>query len=133
MDVDEEQNIHALSPHLLRSMDSVMKSPTLPEAEVEAQTNGAAGAREDSNDANIPDRPPAFEFALQLVFQMLLSVLRRPTSNPQTIPVCLIDVKSVLDQHLNIPHYRSETLSYFGNSGAKHPVGRSSFHLYCRA
>jgi hypothetical protein len=41
MDVDEEHNVHPLSHHLLRSMDCVMKSPTLPEAEAESQTGGA--------------------------------------------------------------------------------------------
>jgi protein SMG6 len=57
-------------------MDCVMESPTLPKAEAEPQTGGAAGAREDSNGV---DHPPAFKFALQLVFQMLSSVLRHPT------------------------------------------------------
>jgi protein SMG6 len=57
-----------------------MKSPTLPEAEADPQTGGAAGAREDSND--ILNHPPAFKFALQLVFQMLSSVLRHPTRKP---------------------------------------------------
>ena len=74
MDVDEEQ-IHTITPlshHLSRSRDCVMKSPILPEAEAESQTGGAAGAREDSNSDGIPDHPPAFKFALQLVFQMLL-------------------------------------------------------------
>jgi hypothetical protein len=68
MDVDEEHNVHALNPlshHPSRSMDSVMKSPTLPEAEAEPQT-GAPGAHENSN--GIPDHPPSFKFALQLVF-----------------------------------------------------------------
>ena len=69
MDVNEEQ--HPLSPlshHLSRSMDCIMKSPTLPEAEAQPQTGGAAGACEDSNADGIPDHPPAFKFALQLVF-----------------------------------------------------------------
>jgi protein SMG6 len=50
-----------------------MKSPTLPEAEAELQTGGV---HEDSNDDGIPEHPPAFKFAVQLVFQMLSSVLQ---------------------------------------------------------
>ena len=76
MDVDEEQNIHALRPqshHLLRNMDRVMKSPTLPDADADPQTSGAAGAREDSNGDDILDHPLDFKFALQLVFKMLSS------------------------------------------------------------
>jgi protein SMG6 len=83
MDVDEEHHAHHLSPlshHPSRSMDSVMKSPTLPDAE--PQTGDGAGASRDSNGDGIPDHPPAFKFALQLVFQMLSSVLRHPTRKP---------------------------------------------------
>ena len=85
MDVDEENNLHTLTPlshHPSRSRDFVMKSPTLPEPEPESQTGGAARVREDSNSDGIPDHPPAFKFALQLVFQMLSSVLRHPTRKP---------------------------------------------------
>jgi hypothetical protein len=85
MDVDEEHNLHTLTPlghHLSRSRDFVMKSPTLPEAEAKSQTGGAARVREDSNSDGILDHPPAFKFALQLVFQMLSSVLQHPTRKP---------------------------------------------------
>jgi protein SMG6 len=100
MDVDEEQSVHALSPlshHLSRSIDCVMKSPTLPEAEAEPQTSGgAAGTREDSNGDGILDHPPAFKFALQLVFQMLSSVLRHPTRKPSQF------ARSTLNPYLTI-------------------------------
>jgi protein SMG6 len=85
MDVDEEQNVHALSPlspHLSRGMDCVMKSPTLPDSEAEARPLTGAAAREDINGDGILDQPPAFKFALQQVFQMLSSVLRHPTRKP---------------------------------------------------
>jgi protein SMG6 len=85
MDVDEEHNLHTLTPlshHLSRSRDFVMQSPTLPEPEPESQTGGAAKAREDSNSDDIPDHPPAFKFTLLLVFRMLSSVLRHPTRKP---------------------------------------------------
>jgi protein SMG6 len=91
MDVDEEHNVHPLSHHLLRSMDCVMRSPTLPEAEAEPQTGGAP---EDSN--GIPDHPPVFKFALQLVFQMLSSVLRHPTRKPSQF------ARSTLNPYLTI-------------------------------
>ena len=55
--------------------------PTLPEA-AEPQTGGTARAREDTNGDSIHEHPPAFKFALQLVFQMLSSVLRHPTRKP---------------------------------------------------
>ena len=61
-------------------MDSVIKSPILPDAG--PQTSGTAGAGEDSSGDGIPDQPPAFKFALQLAFQMLSSVLRHPTRKP---------------------------------------------------
>ena len=99
MDVDEEQRSHTLTPlthHLSRSRDFVMKSPTLPEAEAESQTDDAAGAREDSNNNGIPDHPPAFKFALQLVFQMLSSVLRHPTRKPSQY------ARSTLNPYLTI-------------------------------
>jgi protein SMG6 len=85
MDVDEEQSLYTLThlgSHLSRSRDFIMKSPTLPEAEAESQTAGVAGVREDSNSEGIPDHPPSFKFALQVVFQMLSSVLRHPTRKP---------------------------------------------------
>ena len=99
MDVDEERNAHSLGPlshHPSRSMDCVMKSPTLPGAEAEPQTGGAAGAREDSNGDGIPDHPPAFKFALQLVFQMLSSVLRQPFRKPSPY------ARSTLNPYLTI-------------------------------
>ena len=80
MDVDDKHTLSPLSHHLSRVMDCVMKSPTLPEAE--PQTGGTARVREDSNCDGIRDHPPAFKFALQLVFQMLSSVLRHPTRKP---------------------------------------------------
>ena len=96
MDVDEEHDVHPLGHHLSRGMDCVMKSPTLPEAKAEPQTGGAAGAREDSNSDGIPDHPPAFKFALQLVFQMLSSVLRHPTRKPSQY------ARSTLNPYLSI-------------------------------
>jgi protein SMG6 len=99
MDVDEEHNLHTLTPlshHLSRSRYFVMKSPTLPEAEPESQTDDAAGVREDSNSDGIPDHPPAFKFALQLVFQMLSSVLRHPTRKPSQY------ARSTLNPYLTI-------------------------------
>ena len=80
MDIDEEHALNRLSYHLSRGMDCVMKSPTLPNAE--AQTGSTARAREDSNGDGIHDHPPAFKFTLQLMFQMLSSVLRHPTRKP---------------------------------------------------
>ena len=100
MDVDEEHHAHHLSPlshHPSRSLDSVMKSPTLPN--VEPQTDGAgagAGTSGDSNTDGTPDHPPAFTFALQLVFQMLSSVLRRPTRKPSQY------ARSTLNPYLTI-------------------------------
>ena len=94
MDVDEEHALNPLSHHLSRGMDCVMKSPTLPEAE--AQTGGTARAREDSNGDGIRDHPPAFKFALQLVFQMLSSVLRHPTRKPSQY------ARSTLNPYLTI-------------------------------
>ena len=70
MDVDEEQTLHTLSPlshHPSRSRDCVMMSPTLPKAKSQSQTGDAAEVHEDSNSNGIPDHPPAFKFALQLV------------------------------------------------------------------
>jgi protein SMG6 len=99
MDVDEEQNVRTLSvlsDHLSRSRDCVMKSPTLPEAEFESQSGGTAGTREDSNNDGILDHPPAFKFALQLVFQMLSSVLRHPTRKPSQY------ARSTLNPYLTI-------------------------------
>ena len=99
MDVDEGQQSHSLTPlthHLSRSRDFVMKSPTLPEAGAESQTDGAAGAREDSNNNCIPDYPPAFTFSLQLVFRMLSSVLRHPTRKPSQY------ARSILNPYLTI-------------------------------
>ena len=93
MDVDEK---HPLSHHLSRSMDCVMKSPTLHEAEAKPQTGGSARAREDSNDDSIPNHPPAFKFALQLVFQMLSSVLRHLTRKPSPY------ARSTLNPYLTI-------------------------------
>ena len=81
MDVDEEPHGHHLSHlshHPSRTMDSAMKSPTLPSAE--PQTSDVAG--EDPNGDSIPDQPPAFKFALQLAFSMLSHVLRHPTRKP---------------------------------------------------
>lgn len=78
MDVDEElYTLTPLSSLVSRSRDCIMKSPTLPEAEAESQTAG-------SNGEGIPDHPPSFKFALQIVFRMLSSVLRRrhPTRKP---------------------------------------------------
>ena len=92
MDVDDE--LAPLSHHLSRSMDCVMKSPSLAEAEAESQTSGAAGAREDSN--GTPEHPPGFKFALQLVFQMLSSVLRHPTRKPSQY------ARSTLNPYLTI-------------------------------
>lgn len=74
MDVDD---MNSLSHHPSRTMDSVMKSPTMPDAE--PQTSNGGG---NSNGDGIPDQPPAFKFALQLAFQMLSSVLRHPTRKP---------------------------------------------------
>jgi protein SMG6 len=95
MDVDEEHSLTALTHLLSRSRDYVMKSPTLPEAESELQSGGAAGRCEVSNDS-IPDHPPAFKFALQLVFQMLSSVLRHPTRKPSQY------ARSTLNPYLTI-------------------------------
>ena len=75
MDVDEEHHLNPLSHHPSRSMDSVMKSPILRNAEPRTDSGN-------SNGDGIPDHPPAFKFALQLVFQMLSSVLRHPTRKP---------------------------------------------------
>jgi protein SMG6 len=99
VDVDEEHNLCTLTPlshHLSRSRDFVMKSPTLPEAEFESQTGGTPGAREDSNSDGIHDHPPAFKFALQLLFQMLSSVLRHPTRKPSQY------ARSTLNPYLTI-------------------------------
>jgi protein SMG6 len=101
MDVDEEHNLHTLTPlshHLSRSRDFVMKPPTLPEAESESQTGGTPGAREDSNrnSDGILDHPPAFKFTLQLMFQVLSSVLRHPTRKPSQY------ARSTLDPYLTI-------------------------------
>ena len=74
MDVDEE-HLNPLSHHPSRSMDSIMKSPVLRDAEPRTDSGH-------SNGDGIPDHPPAFKFALQLVFQMLSSVLRHPTRKP---------------------------------------------------
>ena len=98
MDVDEEK-IHTTTPlshHLSRSRDCIMKSPTLPVAKAESQTGGAAGAREDSNSDGTPDHPPAFKFALQLVFQMLSSVLQHLTCKPSQY------ARSMLNPYLTI-------------------------------
>ena len=98
MDVDEEK-IHTTTPlshHLSRSRDCIMKSPTLPAAKAESQTGGAAGAREDSNSDGTPDHPPAFKFSLQLVFQMLSSVLRHLTCKPSQY------ARSMLNPYLTI-------------------------------
>jgi hypothetical protein len=95
----------------------------LPEAEAEPQTGGAAGAGEDSDGDGIIDHPPAFKFALQLVFQMLSSVLRHPTRKPS---------RSTLNPYLTII-LTSQTPSYFGDFGVKYPVGGSRFLLYCCA
>jgi hypothetical protein len=65
MDVD---NMNSLSHHPSRTMDSVMKSPTMLDAEPQT-SNGC----ENSNGDGIPHQPPAFKFALQLAFQMLSS------------------------------------------------------------
>ena len=85
--MDEEQNLHTLtgtplSHHLSRSKDCVTMLPTSPEAEAESQTGSTASVHEDSNNDGIPDHPPAFKFALQLLFQTLSSVLRHPTRKP---------------------------------------------------
>ena len=101
MDVDQEQNVRALGPlshHPSRSMDYVMKSPTLTEAKAKAepQIGDVAGAREDSNCDGILDHPPAFKFALQLVFRMLSSVLRHPTRKPSQF------ARSTLNPYLTI-------------------------------
>jgi len=80
MDVDEEHGRHLsqLNHHPSSSMDSIMKSPTLPDAEPQT----SEGADEDLNGDGIPDQPPAFKFALQLTFSMLSYVLRHPTRKP---------------------------------------------------
>ena len=84
MDVDEEHHGHHLSHlghhpgHHPLTMDSVMKSPTLPDAEL--QTSDGVG--EDLTGDGILDQPPAFRFALQLAFSMLSYVLRHPTRKP---------------------------------------------------
>ena len=85
--MDEEQNLHTLtgtplSHHLSRSKDCVTMSPTSPEAEAESQTGSTANVHEDSNNDGILNHPPAFKFALQLLFQTLSSVLRHPTRKP---------------------------------------------------
>lgn len=93
MDVDESHTLTPLTHHLSRRRDFVMKSPTLPEAEAKSQTDDA---REDSNNNGIPDHPPAFKFALQLVFRMLSSVLRHPTRKPSQF------ARSTLNPYLTI-------------------------------
>ena len=75
MDVDEERHLNPLGHHPSRSMDSVMKCRVLRDAEPRTDSGH-------SNGDGIPDHPPAFKFALQLVFQMLSSVLRHPTRKP---------------------------------------------------
>ena len=134
MDVDEEHSLTALTHHLSRSRDYVMKSPTLSEAESESQSGVAAGAREDSNDC-IPDHPPAFKFALQLVFQILSSVLWHPTRKPSQYTQSTLNpyLTIILTFLATIPRYRSQTQFHFGNLGALYPVGGSSFLFYCCA
>ena len=92
MDVDEE-NVHALRPlshHLLRSMDCVMKSPTLPEAKAELQT-----AHEDSNGDVIPTTS-SFQVRITARLPNASSVLRNPTRKPSQ------HTRSTLNPYLTI-------------------------------